>query len=61
MLDPRRVIVERAEEPLIRALRNWGFEPVPGSFRNAAKYSGGGCHCFTLDIRRREGLESYFN
>jgi glycine amidinotransferase len=55
------VIVEREEEPLIRALRDWGFEPIPCSFRNASKYYGGGFHCFTLDIRRRGGLESYFN
>lgn len=61
MLDHRRVVVEQKEEPLIRALRDWGFEPIPCSFRNAAKYYGGGFHCFTLDIRRRGGCQSYFD
>lgn len=60
MLDPKRVVVERAETPLIRALEDWGFEPIPCSFRNAAKHYGGSFHCFTLDVRRRGGCESYF-
>lgn len=51
-LDERRVIVEASEEPLIKALRNWGFEPIPVPFR--AFYSfGGSFHCATADIRRR--------
>lgn len=58
MLDRRRVIVEKHEEPMIRALRDWGFDPIPLPFRNACQY-GGGFHCFTCDIRRRGPLESY--
>ncbi len=60
MLDHERVIVEKEEEPLIQSLVDWGFNPIPCSFRNAAKYYAGGFHCFTLDIRRRGELQSYF-
>jgi glycine amidinotransferase len=59
-LDHERVIVEREEEPFIRALKDWGFKPIPCSFREAAKSYAGGFHCFTLDIRRRGGLQDYF-
>lgn len=59
MLDPERVVVERNEEPLVRALRDWGFEPVRCSFERFNVF-GGGFHCCTLDVRRRGTLESYF-
>jgi glycine amidinotransferase len=59
MLDERRMIVERDEEPFVRAVRGWGFEPIPVSFRNFNPF-GGSFHCATLDIRRRGTLESYF-
>ena len=42
-----------------KALRDWGFEPVPTPFMNY-KLFGGGFHCATLDIRRRGELQSYF-
>jgi glycine amidinotransferase len=58
-LDERRVIVEEREEPLIRALRDWGFEPIPCPFRENYLF-GGGFHCATVDIRRRGSLQSYF-
>jgi glycine amidinotransferase len=58
MLDERRMIVEREEEPFIRAAKDWGFEPIPVSFRNVFPF-GGGFHCFTCDIRRRGTLQSY--
>jgi glycine amidinotransferase len=59
MLDHQRVLVEREEEPLVRALRDWGFDPIPLGFRNFNPF-GGSFHCATLDIRRRGKLESYF-
>jgi glycine amidinotransferase len=59
MLDERRVLVEREEEPLLRAVRNWGFVPIPLSFRGFNPF-GGSFHCATLDIRRRGSLASYF-
>lgn len=58
MLDQERVVVERSQEPMIRALRSWGFKPVPCSFEHYYPYMGG-FHCATLDIRRRGTLESY--
>jgi glycine amidinotransferase len=57
-LDPKRVIVEARQEPLIDALAAWGFEPLPCRFEHLALF-GGGLHCATLDVRRRGRLESY--
>lgn len=58
MLDPERVIVEKRQEPLIRALKDWGFKPVPCSFEAYYPFLGS-FHCATLDIRRRGTLQSY--
>jgi glycine amidinotransferase len=50
-LDDKRVLVDVLQKPLIQALKDWGFEPVP--FDLSAVYAfGGGLHCVTLDIRR---------
>lgn len=57
-LDEKRVIVERDEAPLIAALKGWGFEPIPCSFRAFYPY-GGSFHCATCDVRRRGELRSY--
>jgi glycine amidinotransferase len=59
MLDEQRVILERGEEPLIRAMKSWGFKPIPCDFRNFNSF-GGSFHCATLDVRRRGELKSYF-
>lgn len=59
MLDPKRVVVEKSQPSMIRALEKWGFEPIPCSFVNYGAF-GGSFHCATLDIRRRGTLESYF-
>jgi glycine amidinotransferase len=59
MLDEERVVVERGEEPLIRALRSWGFTPIVCDFRHFNSF-GGSFHCATLDVRRRGELRSYF-
>lgn len=58
-LDEHRVIVEESETPLISALKDWGFEPIPCAFRNMYKF-GGSFHCATVDVRRRGALQSYF-
>ena len=58
MLDEERVVVERQDEPMITALRNWGFTPVPCNFRNFNSF-GGSFHCAALDVRRRGTLQSY--
>ena len=58
MLDEKRVIVERQDEPMITTLKNWGFTPILCNFRNFNSF-GGSFHCATLDIRRRGKLECY--
>jgi glycine amidinotransferase len=58
MLDEKRVVVERQDEPMITALKKWGFFPVLCSFRNFNSF-GGSFHCATLDVRRRGTLKSY--
>lgn len=59
MLDEERPVVESSQTRLIRALRDWGFSPVPCDFVNYLPF-GGAFHCATLDIRRRGTLQSYF-
>lgn len=59
MLDEERVIVEKRQEPLIKALKNWGFKPIPCAFENYYPFLGS-FHCSTLDVRRRGTLQSYF-
>ncbi|HTJ69386.1 MAG TPA: hypothetical protein VL551_17750 [Actinospica sp.] len=59
MLDETRVVVERQDEPMIEAVRKFGFTPIPCDFRNFNSF-GGSFHCATLDVRRRGTLESYF-
>jgi glycine amidinotransferase len=58
MLDEKRVIVERQDEPMLTSMKEWGFEPIPCDFRNFNSF-GGSFHCATLDVRRRGTLESY--
>src|ERR1044072_1984198 len=59
MLDEERVVVEKQEQPMISALKDWGFKPILCSFREFNRF-GGSFHCATLDIRRRGTLQSYF-
>lgn len=59
MLDERRVIVSKGEDTLIRALKRWGFKPIPCNFYHFETIAGG-FHCATVDIRRRGTLQSYF-
>jgi glycine amidinotransferase len=59
MLDQQRVVVERQDEPMITAMKRWGFTPILCNFRNFNSF-GGSFHCATLDVRRRSTLESYF-
>ncbi|MGN7611403.1 amidinotransferase [Magnetococcales bacterium HHB-1] len=59
MLDAERVIVEREQEPLIRSLKDWGFKPIPCTFKDHYPFLGG-IHCATLDVWRRGELKDYF-
>jgi glycine amidinotransferase len=58
-VDEKRVIVDPHHTRTMRAMENWGFEPIPCEFLHYAAF-GGAFHCATLDIRRRGTLESYF-
>lgn len=60
MLDQKRIIVEQKQEPTIKALEQWGFEPIPCHFENYYPF-GGSFHCATLDVRRTGELSSYFD
>jgi glycine amidinotransferase len=59
MLDEKRVVVEKSQQSLIKALKDWGFEPIPCSFMHYGLF-GGSFHCASLDIRRTGTLQSYF-
>jgi glycine amidinotransferase len=59
MLDHRRVVVEASQRTLHRALKDWGFEPLPLPFVAYGPF-GGAFHCATLDTRRRGALADYF-
>jgi glycine amidinotransferase len=59
MLDHRRVIAEASQPTLLRALKDWGFDPLPLPFLAYGPF-GGAFHCATLDTRRCGGLEDYF-
>ncbi len=59
MLDEKRVIVEKSQTDMQRALRDWGFQPIPCDFLYYQPF-GGSFHCATLDVRRRGELQSYF-
>jgi len=59
MLDERRVIVDKSQVSLIKALKDWGFDPITSPFLKYGPF-GGSFHCASLDIRRRGALQSYF-
>ena len=59
MLDEKRVIVDPHHTGMMRAMEQWGFEPIPCAFLHYAAF-GGAFHCATLDTRRRGTLQSYF-
>ncbi|SCZ66986.1 MULTISPECIES: hypothetical protein [Photorhabdus] len=60
MLDEKRVIVEKQDEPMIAAMKRWGFTPIPCNFRNFNSF-GGSFHCATVNVRRRGSLQSYLD
>jgi glycine amidinotransferase len=59
MLDEKRVICEKTQPSMLKALKDWGFEPIPLEFLHFAPF-GGSFHCATLDVRRQGSLDSYF-
>lgn len=59
MLDEKRVVVDASQPTLVRALKDWGFEPMPIPFL-AYRPFGGAFHCATLDTRRQGELRDWF-
>jgi len=59
-VDERHVIINEHATETIRLLERKGFTPIPLRFRHSRIF-GGGIHCASLDIRRRETLEDYFS
>jgi glycine amidinotransferase len=60
MLDENRVIIDKDEVPTIRMFEDLGITSIPVNLTHAS-FLGGGCHCYTTDIRRRGNLESYID
>jgi len=56
-LDERRIVCDSTQPTLHKALRDWGFEPMPIPFLAYGPF-GGAFHCATLDIRRRGQLDA---
>jgi N-dimethylarginine dimethylaminohydrolase len=54
------VVIDQDQEPLMRILAKYGIDSVPCPARQARSMSGG-FHCNTLDVKRKGGLESYFD
>ncbi len=57
--DEKREVVEENQPSMIKALTDWGFDPIPCSFLHYSPFAGS-FHCATPDVRRRGGLQSFF-
>ncbi|QGM45529.1 amidinotransferase [Methylocystis heyeri] len=60
MINEKRVIVDPHHKATMKAMKDWGLEPIPCPFLHYAAF-GGSFHCATLDTRRRGGLASWFS
>jgi len=58
LIDCKRVLVERTQTPMIKALKEWGFKPICCNLTALGSF-GGAFHCVTLDIKRKSILETY--
>jgi len=57
-VDEQTVVVNSLYPELIATLERIGFTVIPVRHRHR-RFFGGGFHCFTLDVRRRGGPDSY--
>ena len=57
-LDEERVVVEKSQPSMIKAMKDWGFKPIAVDFKDFYPFFGS-FHCATLDVRRRGELRSY--
>ena len=58
-ITEKKIVVDQSQPTLIKALKDWGFDPIPAPFLSYGPF-GGSFHCATLDVRRRGALKSYF-
>jgi len=59
-LDEKRIIIRDTATLTIEALERAGYEPIPFRLRHSELF-GGGIHCATVDVRREDSREDYFN
>lgn len=59
-LDEQRVLIRDTAYLTIEALARAGFTPIPFQLRHSELF-GGGIHCSTVDVRREDSREDYFN
>ncbi len=60
-ISPNLIIChDQYEQALSTALKKYKVEVMPSPIRHCELFSGAH-HCMTLDVRRKGGLESYFN
>lgn len=59
-VNPKTIVCDSTQEPLMRELDKHGIDSIPVRFRHAMTLSGG-IHCATLDLRRKGTLEDYFS
>ncbi len=60
MLDEKKVVVDASQPTLHKALKDWGFDPMPIPFLAYGPF-GGAFHCATLDVRRQGVLRDWFS
>ncbi|XP_019622608.1 PREDICTED: glycine amidinotransferase, mitochondrial-like isoform X1 [Branchiostoma belcheri] len=58
MIDPKRVVCDSNEVATQKMFEKLGIQTIKVNLRHANSL-GGGFHCWTCDVRRRGGLESY--
>ena len=51
-ITEKKIVVDASQPTLIKALKDWGFDPIPAPFLSYGPF-GGSFHCATLDVRRR--------
>ena len=57
-LDESRLLIRDSATLTIRALERAGFTPIPVRLRHNELF-GGGLHCATVDVRRRDSPDGY--
>ena len=58
-LNEKTIVIRDTAYLTIKALEKNGFEVIPFRLRHSELF-GGGLHCSTVDVRRKEVMEDYF-